>query len=51
MEPLVGSLLGVTVLGDQLGPTAWTGGLLILISAVTLTMHSKTRVREPVPIT
>jgi drug/metabolite transporter (DMT)-like permease len=51
MEPLVGSLLGVIVLGDQLGPSAWTGGGLILISAITLTLHSKTQVREPIPIT
>lgn len=51
MEPLMGSLLGVIVLGERLGPSAWAGGGLILVSAVTLTTRSKTRVREPIPIT
>jgi drug/metabolite transporter (DMT)-like permease len=46
MEPLMGSLLGVLVLGETLGPSAWTGGGLILAAAITLTMHSKTQVRE-----
>src|SRR5579862_1187495 len=46
MEPLIGSLLGVFVLGERLGPGAWVGGGLILASAVTLTTRSKTRVRE-----
>jgi drug/metabolite transporter (DMT)-like permease len=46
MEPLIGSLLGVLVLGERLGPSAWVGGGLILAAAVTLTMHSKTQVRE-----
>jgi drug/metabolite transporter (DMT)-like permease len=46
MEPLIGSLLGVMVLGEQLGPSAWVGGGLILASAVTLTTRSKTRVPE-----
>jgi drug/metabolite transporter (DMT)-like permease len=46
MEPLIGSLLGVLVLGDRLGPSAWVGGGLILAAAITLTTHSKTRVRE-----
>ena len=45
MEPLIGSLLGVLVLGERLGPSAWAGGGLILASAVTLTTRSKTRVR------
>ena len=47
MEPLVGSLLGVLLLGDRLGPGAWIGGGLILAAAVTLTTHSKTHVRDP----
>jgi len=51
MEPLMGSLLGVFVLGEHLGPTAWAGGGLILISAITLTTGSKTRVREQMPLT
>jgi len=50
MEPLMGSLLGVMVLGEHLGPSAWAGGAMILISAITLTTHSKTQVRESVPI-
>jgi drug/metabolite transporter (DMT)-like permease len=51
MEPLMGSLLGVLVLGERLGPSAWAGGGLILVSAITLTTRSKTRVREQIPIT
>jgi drug/metabolite transporter (DMT)-like permease len=51
MEPLMGSLLGVFVLGEHLGPMAWAGGGLILVSAITLTTGSKTRVREQMPIT
>jgi drug/metabolite transporter (DMT)-like permease len=51
MEPLIGSLLGVFVLGERLGPSAWVGGGLILASAVTLTTRSKTRVRETMPVT
>ncbi len=46
MEPLIGSLLGVFVLGDILGPSAWAGGLLILAAAVILTLHSKTSTGE-----
>jgi drug/metabolite transporter (DMT)-like permease len=51
MEPLMGSLLGVLVLGERLGPSAWAGGGLILAAAVTLTTRSKTRVQETMPIT
>jgi drug/metabolite transporter (DMT)-like permease len=51
MEPLIGSLLGVLVLGERLGPSAWGGGGLILASAITLTTRSKTRVRETMPVT
>jgi drug/metabolite transporter (DMT)-like permease len=46
MEPLMGSLLGVLVLGETLGPSAWVGGGLILASAITLTSRSKTLVLE-----
>jgi drug/metabolite transporter (DMT)-like permease len=46
MEPLIGSLLGVLILGEHLGPSAITGGALILAAAITLTTRSKTRVRE-----
>jgi drug/metabolite transporter (DMT)-like permease len=51
MEPLMGSLLGVLVLGERLGPSAWIGGALILVAAITLTTRSKTRVREQLPLT
>jgi drug/metabolite transporter (DMT)-like permease len=51
MEPLIGSLLGVLVLGERLGPSAWTGGGLILASAIMLTTRSNTRVRERMPVT
>ena len=47
MEPLMGSLLGVFVLGETLGPSAWSGGALILVAAVVLTMHSTTRIELP----
>ncbi len=50
MEPLMGSLLGVFILGERLGPGAWVGGGLILAAAITLTTHSKTQVREPLAV-
>lgn len=37
IEPLLGSYLGVVLLGDRLGPFAWIGGALILAAAITLT--------------
>jgi drug/metabolite transporter (DMT)-like permease len=49
MEPLMGSLLGVFVLHEQLGPSAWLGGALILAAAVTLTTHSNTARQSPHP--
>jgi drug/metabolite transporter (DMT)-like permease len=51
MEPLIGSLLGVIVLGEHLGPDAWAGGALILSAAILLTTRSKTRVHEQLSIT
>jgi drug/metabolite transporter (DMT)-like permease len=45
IEPLMGSLLGVLVLKETLGPSAWVGGALIVAAAVTLTTHSKPEVR------
>jgi drug/metabolite transporter (DMT)-like permease len=39
IEPALGSLLGVQLLGDKLGPFAWVGGGLILVAAVTLTVR------------
>ena len=43
IEPLMGSLLGVLVLGERLGPGAWVGGGMILVAAVTLTTRSQRR--------
>ena len=48
MEPLVGSVLGVVVLKEVLGASAWVGGGMILVAAVLLTTRSKTKVREVV---
>jgi len=45
IEPVVGSILGVELLGERLGPFAWLGGALILTAAITLT----TRGHEPGP--
>ena len=41
MEPLMGSLLGVLVLRERLGPSAWVGGAMILLAAVTLTARGR----------
>jgi drug/metabolite transporter (DMT)-like permease len=45
IEPALGSVLGVELLGEHLGPHAWLGGGLILAAAVTLT----TRGHQPAP--
>jgi drug/metabolite transporter (DMT)-like permease len=37
IEPALGSVLGVKLLGDRLGPLTWVGGALILAAAVMLT--------------
>jgi drug/metabolite transporter (DMT)-like permease len=42
MEPLVGSLLGVSLLGESLGPSARTGGALILAAALAITLRALT---------
>jgi len=42
IEPAMGSLLGVALLGDRLGPGAWIGGALIIAAAVVLTTTGKT---------
>ena len=41
IEPALGSLLGVKLLGEHLGPLAWVGGGLILAAAITLTSGGK----------
>ena len=40
MEPLIGSLLGVFLLHEYLGPLAWLGGALIITAAITLTTRT-----------
>ena len=49
LEPLVGSVLGIALLHEKLGHSAVLGGLLIVLSAVVLTTHSRTTVRTQVP--
>jgi drug/metabolite transporter (DMT)-like permease len=46
IEPALGSILGVELLGEKLGPFAWLGGALILAAAITLT----TRGQEAEPV-
>jgi drug/metabolite transporter (DMT)-like permease len=41
IEPALGSLLGVELFGDRLGPFAWVGGGLILAAAITLTARGQ----------
>ena len=41
IEPALGSILGVKLLGERLGPLAWVGGGLILAAAITLTRGGK----------
>jgi drug/metabolite transporter (DMT)-like permease len=41
IEPALGSILGVELLGEKLGPYAWVGGALILAAAITLTARGK----------
>ncbi|HVT99059.1 MAG TPA: EamA family transporter [Acidobacteriaceae bacterium] len=38
IEPALGSILGVVVLGEHLGPGAYAGGALIIAAVVVLTM-------------
>jgi len=37
IEPALGSILGVVVLGERLGPGTWVGGALIIAAAFVLT--------------
>lgn len=41
IEPALGSILGVELLGDTLGPAAWLGGALIIAAAIVLTTTGK----------
>ena len=45
MEPLIGSLLGVFLLHESLGPSARLGALLILAASLVITTQSRTRTR------
>jgi drug/metabolite transporter (DMT)-like permease len=46
LEPMIGSILGVSVLGEQLGPAAWLGGAMILGAAITLTSRAGSHVED-----
>jgi drug/metabolite transporter (DMT)-like permease len=43
IEPALGSILGVELLGERLGPYAWLGGALILGAAIALTTRGHER--------
>jgi drug/metabolite transporter (DMT)-like permease len=45
IEPALGSILGVELLGERLGSFAWLGGALIIGAAVTMTVRG----RQPEP--
>lgn len=49
IEPMMGSVLGVLLLHEQLGGLAYTGGALILVAALTLTSLSARAAHAPVP--
>jgi drug/metabolite transporter (DMT)-like permease len=40
LEPALGALLGVIVLGESLGWTGVAGGLLIIAAAIAMTRHA-----------
>jgi drug/metabolite transporter (DMT)-like permease len=42
IEPALGSILGVTILGERLGPGAYIGGALIIGAVIVLTTASHT---------
>ncbi len=41
IEPALGSVLGVTLMGERLGALAWVGGALIIAAAVVLTSRGE----------
>ena len=47
MEPLMGSLLGVMVLHEVLGPLAYLGGAMIVGAAILLTTQSSAATTDP----
>jgi drug/metabolite transporter (DMT)-like permease len=46
IEPALGSILGVVVLGERLGPGAYAGGALIIAAVIVLTTTGQ-RAHEP----
>ncbi|MGB6131412.1 MAG: EamA family transporter [Acidobacteriaceae bacterium] len=48
IEPAVGAILGVELLGDHLGAGAWIGGALIIVAAVVLTTTGQVDTEIPV---
>jgi drug/metabolite transporter (DMT)-like permease len=48
IEPAVGAILGVLLLGDRLGPGTWVGGALIIAAAVVLTTTGHGEQEAPV---
>jgi len=48
IEPAVGAILGVELLGDKLGAGAWLGGALIIVAAVALTTTGHGEQEAPV---
>jgi drug/metabolite transporter (DMT)-like permease len=48
LEPLIGSVLGVTLLDEHLGGLGYIGGAMIVIAAVTLTTRSSRAVANAI---
>jgi drug/metabolite transporter (DMT)-like permease len=46
IEPVLGSVLGVKLLGDRLGAWAWLGGAILIAAAVVLTTRPHSHVPE-----
>ena len=46
LEPLIGSLLGIGLLGETLGLTGWLGGAIILAAAAVLTTSSNAHIED-----
>ncbi len=46
IEPLMGSVLGVTLLGEHLGGSAFGGGAMIVVAAIALTTRSSRAATE-----
>lgn len=46
IEPVLGSLLGVKLLGDRLGPWSWAGAVMLIAAAATVTTRPHAHVPE-----